>query len=213
MSFLGWGRRRELETEILRLRRERAEAADNRMSEQLRLEAMLLESQATAHDLRASVERNTKELGAAAATIERLQRERDAAEAEAQRWKERAEYSQAMYHALIADQRGERETLVQHLVELKREGFQAPLPAGAPESANEPELPEVLVRACQMRSFDPGSAQQNRDYAMEQLALRGESAAPDIAREILAGAEGDTGDLSESELDRLVARETAPQTT
>jgi hypothetical protein len=98
---------------------------------------------------------------------------------EAEHW--RGQYEQA----LEANAR-EREKLVQHLVELKREGFGTGSSL-AIASANLPEpFPPEIERAISQRSFDANVTQANRQYATEQLRVRPDDAAT-IAKEILRG--------------------------
>lgn len=151
-------------------------------------------------ELRATVERQAHEKLVYSGRLEKAQADADAAteelmrtaeklaaeEAAANSWRERAEYAQTLYAHKVDGDREERLTIVQHLVDLKRDGYAAPGPATGPVSAD-PELPEAIERACEMRNFDMLSNRANRAYALQQLRLRPKDAEK-IASEILRGS-------------------------
>ena len=101
-----------------------------------------------------------------------------------------SEHWRQAYERVLEDGKHERQGLVQHVVDLKREGFGV----GGPQlTQSEPPspLPPVIARAIGMRDFDTNATRSNHAYALEQLRVRPD-AADEIAKEILAGEQFDT---------------------
>jgi hypothetical protein len=86
--------------------------------------------------------------------------------------------------------------LVDHLVDLKREGFS---PSSAPMQAAPPAdvFPASIERALNMRNFDDRIDRMNRQYALDQLRERPDDA-DQIALEIIRGELQDSPEGTES---------------
>jgi len=96
-----------------------------------------------------------------------------------------AEHWREMYERAVDGNRQEREKLVGHLVDLKREGFGVGMGTIVP-SEPPTQMPEDVEAAIGRRSPDAVASRMNREYALEQLRLRPDAHA-EIASEILAG--------------------------